>query len=140
MAVMVRQAVEILLVAYIPGALIFRLPLAGRPRRTSLPAEERLFWHIVLSVAFTSIVALGLAASAQYRFERVLWVNAAAAALTLLAVTERAGRLPAPRAVAADTCLRSCRCSALVARPHRESAVTAERVPAPPRRPAPWPR
>ena len=39
---------HVVLVAYLPGALIFRLPVGERLRRASLPAEERVFWSIVL--------------------------------------------------------------------------------------------
>ena len=70
-------AASVLLLGYLPGALIFRLPLAGRADRAGLPAEERLFWHVVISLAVTSICGLGLAAAGSYRFERLLWLNGA---------------------------------------------------------------
>ena len=41
---MVRTAFIVLLIAYLPGALIFRLPVAERSRRAALSAEERVFW------------------------------------------------------------------------------------------------
>ena len=50
----------LLLVAYLPGALLFRVPLADRTRRAALATEERLFWAVILSVAWSSLVALGL--------------------------------------------------------------------------------
>ena len=58
-----RIVLSLLTIAYLPGALIFRLPAADRPRRASLPAEERVFWSIVLSLAFSSVACLCLAAA-----------------------------------------------------------------------------
>ena len=71
---MLRIALLTALVGYLPGALIFRLPVGGRSH-ASLPAEERLFWHVILSIAWSSIVGLGLAASGVYRFTTLLWIN-----------------------------------------------------------------
>jgi len=51
----------LLVVAYLPGAAIYRLPVAGRTRRAALPAEERAFWAVLISVTVTSVAALGLA-------------------------------------------------------------------------------
>ena len=36
----------LLAVAYLPGAIIFRLPVADRSKRAALPAEERQFWAV----------------------------------------------------------------------------------------------
>src|SRR3712207_8745294 len=55
------------LVVYVPGALVFRLPLCERDRRASLPAEERAYWAIIISVLLSSVAALGLAAGAGGR-------------------------------------------------------------------------
>ena len=75
----------VVLLAYIPGALTFRLPFAHRERRASLRAEERLFWYVVVSVVITSLGALILAAFGSYRFDRLLWINGAlSAALALV--------------------------------------------------------
>ena len=70
-----HAALSILLIAYVTGALTLRLPAGRRSLRAALPAEERLFWSIVISVAFSSIVALGLAAGGAYRFDRLLWIE-----------------------------------------------------------------
>lgn len=70
-----RAALIVVLVAWLPGALLFRCPLARRPVRAAVPAEERLFWAVVLSVAISSAVAFLLAAAGWYRIERVLWIN-----------------------------------------------------------------
>ena len=74
---MLRTALVVLLLACLPGALIFRIPLLDRARRAALAAEERWFWTIVLSAALSSIVALSLAVAGSYALERVLWLNGA---------------------------------------------------------------
>ena len=74
-------AASVLLLGYLPGALTFRLPLAGRDDRAGLPAEERVFWHVVISLAITSICGLGLAAAGAYQFDRLLWLDGAACVL-----------------------------------------------------------
>ena len=72
-------------IAWLPGAVIFRLPWLDRDRRAALDAEERLFWAIVLSVMVSLSIVLGLAALHRYSFSRLLIgdvvVAAAAAAV-----------------------------------------------------------
>ena len=68
---------ELLLVAFVPGALLFRAPVLQRDRRAALTAEERVFWAAVISAAWTSVVALALAAASAYTFPRLLAVNGA---------------------------------------------------------------
>lgn len=75
----------LLLIAWLPGALIVRLPTAGRPRRAALPAEERLFWAVVISALLSSLVGLALAAGGWFQFQRLLWVDAGVA-IVILAV------------------------------------------------------
>ena len=91
-------ALSVFLVAYLPGAVVFRLPIAHRERRANLPAEERLFWYVVTSLAISSVVVLALAAEGWYRFDRLLLVNGTVC--LALAIGAR-GRLrllaPAPR-------------------------------------------
>jgi hypothetical protein len=74
---MIRLSLSALLVAYLPGALIFRAPIADRARRASLGADERVFWHVILSVAWSLAVVLALAAGEAYRFDRLLLTNIA---------------------------------------------------------------
>ena len=50
---MFQTAIASVLVAYLPGALAYRVPFAGRSLRAALPAEERLFWAVVLSVSWS---------------------------------------------------------------------------------------
>ena len=68
---------SILLVAYLPGIALYRLPFGRRHLRASLPSEERVFWYVLLSLVLTSVVGLVLAAAGWYRFDRLLWVNGA---------------------------------------------------------------
>jgi len=77
------------LIGWLPGALIFRLPDAARDRRAALPPEERAFWAVVLSVAWSLAVVLGLAFAARYRFERLLLINAGVSAGVALAFRSR---------------------------------------------------
>ena len=69
---MLYQVVALGVIAYVPGAIIFRAPFAERWRRAALPAEERAFWGVFLSLALSSTIALGLAAAELYTFERLL--------------------------------------------------------------------
>ncbi len=93
-----RAALSILLIAYVPGALTLRLPIGRRALRAALPAEERLFWSIVISVALSSIVALGLAAGGAYRFDRLLWIEGGLSlALALVGRRHLVWRAEAPR-------------------------------------------
>lgn len=93
-----RAALSILLIAYVPGALTLRLPVGRRALRAALPAEERLFWSIAISVALSSIVALGLAAGGAYRFDRLLWIDGGLSlALALAGRRHLMWRAEAPR-------------------------------------------
>lgn len=73
------------LVAYLPGALLYRLPVGARERRAALPADERAFWAIVLSLAWSSAVVVSLAALGIYRFGLLLTLNAIVSVLAALA-------------------------------------------------------
>lgn len=74
-----------ILIGYLPGALLYRLPLWQRDRRASLDGEERAFWHVVLSVSWTLTIVLALAAIGRYSFDRLLWINAGLVAGALVA-------------------------------------------------------
>jgi len=82
-------AVGAILIGWLPGALIFRLPWLERERRAALPLEERAFWAIILSLAWSLIVVLALALAGQYRFERLLLSNALMSGLVLVACRTR---------------------------------------------------
>ncbi len=87
---MLSTPLAILLLAYLPGAVLFRLPVARRELRGGLSAEERVFWSVALSVAITSAVGMSLAAAGWYQFDRLLWVNGA---LSVLLVAVSRGQL-----------------------------------------------
>lgn len=75
----------LLAIAYLPGAIIFRLPIADRAKRAALPAEERLFWAIVLSVAVSMTAAFLLAAMSAYSLEWLVGIDVGVAAMLALA-------------------------------------------------------
>lgn len=83
---------SLLLVAYLPGALLFRAPIADSKRRASLPPEERAYWAVIISVALSSVLALALAAADAYRLERVVAIQAVMSA-AVLAIWRRRLRL-----------------------------------------------
>ncbi len=72
---MLLTAALILVIAYLPGAVIFRLPIADRPRRAALPADERLFWAVIISVIISTTAALAFSAMAEYTIERLAIFN-----------------------------------------------------------------
>jgi hypothetical protein len=74
---MLRTLGPALLLGYVPGALLFRLPIAQREYRALLPAEERVFWSVILSSMWSLVLVLVLAGAGHYSFERVLTINAA---------------------------------------------------------------
>ena len=76
---------EIALITYVPGALLFRAPILDPARRASLPAEERAFWAVLLSVSLSCMITLGLASVGWYRYGRLLGINGAISIAVLLA-------------------------------------------------------
>ena len=72
---MLIKIASLIAIAYLPGAIIFRLPLAGRSKRASLPAEERAFWAIMISVIVSMTAAFALASVGGYSLSRVVWGN-----------------------------------------------------------------
>ena len=84
-----RQLIFLLLIAWLPGAVILRLPWVDRERRAALDPAERAFWNVVISLAVSLGSVLTLAAFGQYRFERVLIVNGVLAVAALAAFRGR---------------------------------------------------
>lgn len=66
---------QLALIAYVPGALIYRLPFAERQKRAALSAEERVFWGVMISVAVSSAVVIALAALEVYAFRALLAID-----------------------------------------------------------------
>ena len=56
-----RTLLAFALVAWLPGALLYRLPLLDPRGRAALPAEERALWAVVLSSGLSVMLTLGLA-------------------------------------------------------------------------------
>lgn len=81
--------VHSLLVGYVPGALILRLPGRSRAYRSALPADERVFWAVVISVAWSLAAVLVLAGLGIYSFDRLLALNAACSVAILVAFRAR---------------------------------------------------
>ena len=52
---------QLIVVAWLPGAAAFRLPLLDRDRRAGLDAEERVFWAVVTSVALSLSLVVAMA-------------------------------------------------------------------------------
>jgi hypothetical protein len=76
------QLAQLVLIAGLPGAAIFRLPWLTRDRRAALEAEERVFWYVILSVAVSLSIVLGLAIFHRYSFQRLLLADAVVVAVS----------------------------------------------------------
>jgi hypothetical protein len=81
----IASLVNLLIVGWLPGAVLFRLPYADRNKRASLDADERLFWAVLLSVALSSSIVVLLAALGRYTFERLIAADLVIAAAGLIA-------------------------------------------------------
>lgn len=89
---MIAFALQLLVVGYLPGAAIFRLPILDRDRRAALDPAERVFWAVVISFALTLVATMALAALGRYSFTGLLAFDAAVA-LAGAAFARRALRL-----------------------------------------------
>jgi 4-amino-4-deoxy-L-arabinose transferase-like glycosyltransferase len=76
---------QFVVVAWLPGAVVFRLPWLSRERRAALAAEERLYWAVMISAAISLAVVLTLAAAHRYSFQRLLIADLAIGAGLALA-------------------------------------------------------
>jgi len=72
---MVRTLLALFVVGYLPGAVLFRLPVGDRSKRAALAAEERAYWAAMLSVVLSTTVALALGWLGIYTLERLLACN-----------------------------------------------------------------
>ena len=101
---LLKQCLELAILAWLPGAVIFRLPWLDRDRRAALDAEERVFWAIVLSVVVSLSIVLTLASLHRYSLERLLRADAIVAAVAALLARGHlrlgpAARAPGPTAI-----------------------------------------
>ncbi|MEO7192881.1 MAG: hypothetical protein ABI051_17690 [Vicinamibacterales bacterium] len=88
---MLIALLELLLLTYLPGALMLRLPGASKPYRAGLPAEERVFWAVLLSVLWSLMLVVGLALLGRYTLVHALTANLLMVALLLASVRSRLG-------------------------------------------------
>ena len=73
----------------LPGAIIFRLPVASRDTRAALPADERVFWYVLISVCWSVALTFALAAASAYSLPRLLVVNLAVSLVMALVYRRR---------------------------------------------------
>jgi 4-amino-4-deoxy-L-arabinose transferase-like glycosyltransferase len=78
-----------LIVGYLPGALIFRLPGRSRALRASLSFEERAFWALLLSVLWSVMLVLTLGGLGRYTFTRLVTINLVSALVLIAAFRGR---------------------------------------------------
>ena len=71
-----KTLVALIVLGWLPGAAAFHLPVADPEQRRQLPAEERLFWAIVISCAISLTIVLLLAAGHRYSIGRLLTADA----------------------------------------------------------------
>lgn len=79
-----KALLSLLVVTWLPGAAIVRLPVLQRERRAMLAAEERLFWSIAIGIAVSLSIVLALAAAHRYSFSRLLVADALVTAAALV--------------------------------------------------------
>jgi hypothetical protein len=81
---MLRVIIGWVLVAWMPGTFLYRIPVADRAHRAGLAVEERAFWSVLLSLLWSTAAALVLAACGRYSFVHLLGTNAALALVILV--------------------------------------------------------
>ncbi|MEO8480721.1 MAG: glycosyltransferase family 39 protein [Acidobacteriota bacterium] len=86
---MLHLVLAALIVGYLPGALIFRLPGRSRPLRVSLSFEERTFWALLLSALWSVMLVLALGALNRYTFARLLTINVVGAVILVAGLRGR---------------------------------------------------
>ncbi len=86
---MIGLAAALALIVYLPGALIFRLPVADRDRRMSLDPAERVYWAIALSLAISLTAGFVLAAAGRFSLPRVIAADVVIAILAIAAGNRR---------------------------------------------------
>ena len=86
---MIRLVAAGLLLGWIPGALALRLPWGDRTSRERLDGDERAFWAVILSGAWSAGAAFTLAVFGRYSLDRLLILTAIAAGLVAVAYRSR---------------------------------------------------
>jgi len=82
---MIATIAAALVVGYLPGLAIFRLPLLDRRRRAVLDAAERAFWAVAISMALTLVATLVLAAFGHYTLRHLIGVNLLVTGIAMVA-------------------------------------------------------
>ncbi len=96
---MVSATAAAALLGYLPGALVFRLPIAHRERRAALDAAERAFWAVMISLALSLSGGLALALLDRYSLGTLLWIDGSVSAVIVILVQRHLlcdGTAPAP--------------------------------------------
>ena len=86
---MILALAAIVLIAWLPGAVLFRLPTADRAHRATLRFDERAYWTVLISVTWSVSLAMALAGLGLYTLTRTLWINAAVSAGVVLIYRRR---------------------------------------------------
>ena len=79
---MLTQLIQLVIVAWLPGAVLFRSPFGDRRKRASLDAAERLFWAVIISLAVSLSFVLFMAAIGRYSLNHLLAANVGLAVLS----------------------------------------------------------
>jgi hypothetical protein len=93
------RLLALLAVAWLPGAVIFRLPWLARDKRAALAAEERAFWTVTISAAVSLALVIALAAAHRYNFTRLLILDVGLAAALAIAARFNLRLGPATRRI-----------------------------------------
>jgi hypothetical protein len=93
-----QQALFLLVIGWLPGAVLFRLPLLDRERRVSLEAAERGFWAVVVSAMLSLGVVIALAWAGRYSFHLLVGIDLVVAIAIVLRWRGRLRIPDAPRA------------------------------------------
>ena len=65
----------VLLLAFLPGTILLRCSSSFRQASAVLSTEERLFWSVAISLTFSSVTALILAAFGTYDIDYLAFIN-----------------------------------------------------------------
>jgi hypothetical protein len=96
---LLTQLAQLALIGWLPGAAIMRTPWSDRDRRAGLDAEERGFWCVIVSIAASLAVVLGLAVAHRYTFARLLYADVLIVVLCAAAARGRLRFGPAARRI-----------------------------------------
>lgn len=81
---LIQQLLCAVVIFWLPGAILFRIPFGDRASRFRLPVDERLFWHLIVSVATALATVLLLAGFERYEFRLLVLVQFGLAVLPAL--------------------------------------------------------